>query len=90
VTVVVAEEPPPLAVIVTVRVPMLALCAALKVTVVLPVVDSELGLKLALTPLARPDAENVTAELTLPLSVTFVLVLDPRETDSDDGEADRL
>jgi len=53
----------PVPVTVTLDVPIVALELAVNVKVELPFPDNEVGLKLAVTPAGRPDAENDTAEL---------------------------
>ncbi len=72
--VVVCVMPPPVAVIVTVLVPVEALLLALKVTVELPDPGAaiEVGLKVAVTPDGRPLAESERAELKPPATVVVV------------------
>src|SRR5580658_2271370 len=69
--VVVWVMPPPVAVMVTVLVPVEALLLALKVTVELPDPGAaiEVGLKVAVTPDGRPLAEREIAELKPPATV---------------------
>lgn len=83
--------PPPLAVTVTLVVPVVAVLVAEKVNVELPLPGAAMlpGLKLALTPEGRPEADNEIAELKPPLTeVEIVLVLEPPcATDTLVGEA---
>ena len=69
--------PPPLAVTVTLVVPVVAVLLAEKVRVELPLPGApiEAGLKLAVTPAGRPEAESDTAELKPPLTVVETVVL---------------
>lgn len=69
--------PPPLAVTVTFVVPVVAELLAEKVRVELPLPGApiEAGLKLAVTPAGRPDAESEIAELNPPLTAVEMLVL---------------
>ena len=71
-----------------VRVPVVALLDAVSFIVVVPGADSELGVNVTVSPLPSPDAENVTAPVTVPLSVIVELPDDPCVTDSDFGEAE--
>jgi hypothetical protein len=87
-TVVFADVPPPDAVIVIVRVPVVALLDADTFMVVDPAADSELGVNVIVVPLPCPDAENVTAPVTDPASVIVELPDDPRVTVSEAGEAE--
>ena len=59
---------------VTVAVPVVAVALAVRVKVLLPVVLA--GLKLAVTPAGRPDAERLTVPVN-PLTGFTVIVLDP-------------
>ena len=69
--------PPPLAVTVTVEVPTIAVLSAEKVSVEFPLpgAASELGLKLAVTPVGSPEAEREIAELKPPLTDAEMTVL---------------
>jgi hypothetical protein len=87
-TVVVAEVPPPDAFTVIVRVALVAFFDADTFIVVVPAADSEFGVNVTVSPLPSPDAENVTAPVTVPLSVIVELPDDPRVTDSEFGEAE--
>ncbi len=72
--------PPPLAVTVTVLVPVVAVLLAEKVSVELPLPGAAMlpGLKLAVTPEGKPEADNEIAELNPPLTeVEIVLVPEP-------------
>jgi hypothetical protein len=65
---------------VTVEVPTTAVLSAVNVRVELPLPGAaiELGLKLAVTPVGRPDTESETAELKPPLTdVEAVVLLEP-------------
>src|ERR1700704_5375274 len=64
-TLVLWATPPPLAVTVTLEVPVIAVLPTLKVNVELPPPGAAInaGLKLAVTPVGNPDAESDTAEL---------------------------
>ncbi len=83
--------PPPFAFTVTFVVPVVAVLAAEKVRVELPLPGAaiEAGLKLALTPESRPEADKDTVELNPPLSVVETVVLPelPWVTDRLAGEA---
>jgi hypothetical protein len=70
--------PPPFALIVTFVVPVVAVLLAVKVTVELPLPGAPIdaGLKLAVTPAGRPEAESEIAELKPPLTVVEI-VLEP-------------
>jgi hypothetical protein len=72
--VVVWVRPPDVPVMVTVAVPPLAVAAAVNVNVLVDVPG--FGLKLAVTPLGRPEAENVTLPLN-PFAGVIVTVLVP-------------
>lgn len=69
--------PPPLAVIVTLEVPVVAVLLAVNVSVELPLPGAaiEAGLKLAVTPAGKPEALNETAELKPPLIAVVIDVL---------------
>jgi hypothetical protein len=86
--------PPPLAVTVTLVVPVVAVLLAERVRVELPLPGAAMlpGLKLAVTPEGRPEADNEIAELKPPLTeVEMVLVPElPWATDKLVGEALRL
>lgn len=68
---------PPVAVIVMLAVPVVAVLLAAKVSVELPLPGAamEAGLKLAVTPAGNPEADNETAELKPPLTVVETVVL---------------
>ena len=76
-TVVVCVTPPPVAVMVTVDVPVVAVLLAVNVSVELPLPGAaiEVGLKLAVTPDGRPEADRATAELKPPLIVVEIVEL---------------
>jgi len=82
--------PPPFAFTVTFVVPVVAVLAAEKVSVELPLPGAAIdaGLKLAVTPVGRPDADKDTIELNPPLTVveTVVLLELPWATDRLAGE----
>ena len=86
--------PPPLAVTVMLEVPTIAVLSAenVKVELPLPGAANELGLKLAVTPVGKPEADSDTAELKPPVSeVEMVDVAEPPwVTDTLDGEALRV
>ena len=65
------ETLPPVAVMVMLAVPVVAVLLAEKVRVELPPPGAamEAGLKLAVTPAGNPEADNETAELKPPLTV---------------------
>jgi len=93
--VVVAVLPPPDAVMVIVRVPVEARLVVLMVRVDVPEPGDamELGLKDAVSPLPRPEAERETAALIPLATVVMVVVLEePLSMVSEVGEAetDRL
>jgi hypothetical protein len=72
--------PPPVAVTVTFVVPVVAVLLAVKVRVELPLPGAaiDVGLKLAVTPEGRPEADNEIAELKPPLTeVETVLLPEP-------------
>ena len=76
-TVVVCVTPPPLAVTVTLTVPVVAVPLAVNVSVELPLPGAaiEVGLKLAVTPEGKPDAESEIAELKPPLTVVETVLV---------------
>jgi len=90
-TVVVCVTPLPVAVTVTLLVPVVAVLLAVKVRVELPLPGApiDVGLKLAVTPVGRPEAEREIAELNPPLTVVEIAVLPepPGATDKLVGEA---
>jgi hypothetical protein len=90
-TVVVCVTPPPVAVTVTVDVPVTAVLLAVKVSAEFPLPGAAIdaGLKLAVTPEGKPEAENEIAELNPPLTVveSFVLPVLPWTIDTLAGEA---
>jgi hypothetical protein len=94
VTVVVCVTPPPLAEIVTWEVPVAAALLAEKVRVELPLPGApiEVGLKLAVTPAGRPEADREIAELNPPVTVVEIVPLPelPWDTDRLVGEALKL
>ncbi len=57
--------------------PVVAVLLAVKVSVELPLPGAamELGLKLAVTPAGKPDAESEIAELNPPLTVVEMVLL---------------
>jgi hypothetical protein len=83
--------PPPLAATLTVEVPTMAVLSADRVRVELPLPGAaiELGLKLAVTPVGRPEADSDTAELKPPVRVVEIVLLaePPWVTDTLDGDA---
>ena len=74
-TVAVCVVPLPVAVTVTFEVPIAAVLLAVKVRVELPLPGAaiEVGLKLAVTPAGRPEADSATAELKPPLTVVEIV-----------------
>ena len=76
-TVVVCVVPPPVAVTVTFVVPVAAVLPAENVSVELPFPGAamEVGLKLAVTPAGKPDADNVIDELNPPAAAVETDVL---------------
>lgn len=68
---------PPVAVIVTFDVPVVAVLLAERVNVELPLPGAamEVGLKAAVTPAGNPEAEKETAELKPPLTVVEIVEL---------------
>src|SRR5437016_2994984 len=83
--------PPPLAVTVTLLVPVVAVLPALKVKVELPLPGAaiEVGLKVAVTPAGNAEVESEIAELNPPLTDVEIVVLPelPWVTDKLVGEA---
>ena len=69
--------PPPVAVTVTLKAPAAAMLLAEIVSVELPVPGAaiELGLKLAVTPAGRPEADNAIEELKPPVTVVEIALL---------------
>jgi hypothetical protein len=92
--VVVCVVAPEVPVIVTVEVPVVAEAEAVRVSVEDPLPFAggvtEVGLKDAVTPLGKPDAESETAELKLLVLVTVIVLLPlfPWLIVSEDGEAE--
>ena len=80
-----------MAVIVTFEVPVVAVLLAENVSVELPLPGAaiEVGLKLAVTPAGKPEADNATAELKPPVVAVEIVVLPvpPWLTDKFAGEA---
>jgi hypothetical protein len=93
-TVVVWVVPPPLAVTVTIEVPVVAVVLDEKVSVELPLPGAvmEAGLKLAATPVGNPDTDNEIAELKPPLALVEMVVAAkfPCVKESAAGEAAKL
>ena len=89
--VVLCETPPPLALIVTVEVPVVAVLLAVNVSVELPEpgAASDVGLKLAVTPAGSPLAESDTAELKPPETVVEIVLVPllPAATETLVGDA---
>jgi hypothetical protein len=83
--------PPPFALIVTFVVPVVAVLLAVNVRVELPLPGAPIedGLKLAVTPAGRPEADSEIAELKPPLTVVEIVLLPepPCATDKLVGEA---
>jgi hypothetical protein len=73
----VCVSPPPVAVTVTLAVPVVAVLLAVNVRVELPVPGAAIdaGLKLAVTPAGKPDADRLTAELKPPDPAVDMVVL---------------
>ena len=69
--------PPPVAVIVTVALPVVAVLLAerVRVEVPLPGAAIDVGLKLAVTPEGNPEAESETAELRPPLTLVVIVLV---------------
>lgn len=69
--------PPPVAVTVTLAVPVVAveLAANVRVELPLPGAAIDVGLKLAVTPVGRPEADKETALLKPPLTVVVRVLL---------------
>ena len=65
---------PPVAVMVTVKEPVVAVALAVSVRVEVPLPGAAIdaGAKLAVTPAGKPDAESETAELKPPLTVVEI------------------
>lgn len=86
--------PPPLAVTVTFVVPVVAVLLAEKVRVELPLPGAPIdaGLKLAVTPAGRPEADSEIAELNPPVTLVEIVVLPdcPCVTDKLVGDALKL
>lgn len=80
--------PPPVPVTVTFTVPVAAVLPAVSVSVELPGAPTDAGLKLAVTPEGRPEADKETAELKPPRAEieTEVVPEVPWVTDSLEGE----
>jgi hypothetical protein len=92
--VIVCVTVPPVAVTVTFAVPVVAVALAVNVSVELPLPGAamEVGLKLAVTPAGKPEAERVTAELNPPLTALEMVELPeaPCVTDRLPGDALRV
>ena len=89
-TVVTCDNPPHVPVMVTVTVPVAAVVLAVRVNVLVVIVL--VGLKDAVTPLGRPDADKLTLPLK-PFCGVVVIVLEPLApciTVKMLGEADRV
>lgn len=82
---------PPVAVTVTFTVPVVAVLLAVNVSVELPLPGAtmDVGLKLAVTPAGKPEADNDTAELKPPLTVVEMVLAPvvPWVTLTDAGDA---
>src|SRR5437764_3132779 len=76
-TVAVCVTPPQLAVTVALKLPVVAVLAAVKARVELPLPGAaiEVGLKLAATPAGSPETERETAELNPPAMALEIVVL---------------
>lgn len=72
--------------------PAVVVEATVKVRVEVPVPVIDVGLKAAVTPVGNPDADNVTAELKLPVTVLVMVEVPvlPCVTETEVGEAERL
>ena len=84
----VAEVPPPDAFTVIVFVVLDAFLPTVIFIVVVPGADRELGENVTVCALPCPEAENVTAPVTVPESVIVELPDDPRVMLSELGEAE--
>jgi hypothetical protein len=73
----VCVTPAPVAVTVTVAVPVAAVLLAVRVSVELPLPGAaiEAGLKLAVTPAGKPEADKETAALNPPLTTVEIVLL---------------
>jgi hypothetical protein len=85
----VCESVPLTPVTVTVAAPRVALLDAVKVSVLVPVVEA--GLKAAVTPAGKPLALNATLPVNPPEGVTVIVlvVVPPCATETLDGLADK-
>ena len=83
--------PPPVADIVTFEVPVVAVLLVVNVRLEFPLPGAAMdaGLKLAVTPEGKPEADNETAELNPPLTAVEIVVLPeaPWTIDTLAGEA---
>lgn len=90
-TVAVCVMPPPVAVTVTLKVPVVAVLEAERLSVELPLPGAAIvpALKLAVMPAGRPLAESVMAELNPPVAAVEMVVLatPPWAIDRLEGEA---
>ena len=86
--------PPPVPVIVILYVPVLVVLAAVSVYLDVPEPGAaiEVGLKLPVTPVGRPDPESAIAELKPPETavVTVTYPLEPRLRDPEAGETEMV
>jgi hypothetical protein len=86
--------PPPVAVIVIVRVPVAALDVVLIFIVEVPDPGAaiDVGVKVIVSRLSCPDAERLIGELKLPEATVVIVTLPelPRTIDSDVGEAESV
>lgn len=82
--------PPPVPVTVTLTVPVAAVLLAVRVRVELPGVLIDAGLKLAVTPEGRPDADSATLELKPPRADVETVVVAELPCVSDRLEGARL
>lgn len=84
--------PAPVAVTVTLTAPVAAVLPAARVRVELPGVPTDAGLKLAVTPDGRPEADKDTVELKPPRADTETVVVAelPWVTDKLEGERLRV